>query len=167
MTEVTTQRHSCDEANAPKIAEWLRTRGGIVIWESVNLSNPGQTWTGPYRGPDGALATKPNWQCGETPARHITDPAEVDVVTAKEVKRFHVAVRRGSQGLSLKVSDGGSRRIRKEVDAAAEKSGKPAWYAFDYGEHDNCIIWVEDACVPLPEWLARQQPPPPSPTPAP
>ena len=35
-----------------------------------------------------------------------------------EVKRFHVAVRLGSQGFSLKVSDGGSRRIRREVAKA-------------------------------------------------
>ena len=149
-------RYSCDEANASKILDWLKTRGGILIWESVNLSNPGASWTSPATVEDGSPYPKPNWQCGNTPARHITDIADVDVTTAKEVKRFHVAVRMGSQGMSLKVTDGGTRRIRSEVEKAEEKHGKPAWYAFDYGDYNNAVILIEGDRVSLTEWEAKQ-----------
>ena len=140
-----------DQDDAGRIADWLENRGGIFIWESVNLSNPGASWTSPARTEAGDPVTKPNWQCANEPARHITDPAEVVVVTAVEVKRFHVAVRTGDQGFSLKVTDGGTRRIEAAVAKAKEESGKPAWYAFDYGDHDNAVILVEGDRVPLTE----------------
>lgn len=158
---LTTNRYQCDQGNVGQIEDWLKNRGGIVIWESINISNPGASWTGPYLGPDGVPATKPNWQCGDKPARHITDMADVDVVTSCEYKRFHVGVRMGRQGFSLKVTDAGSRRIRDEVAKAQEKTGKNAWHEFDYSatEFDprgkNAVIMVEGDCVPLTEWLER------------
>jgi len=157
----TMERYTCDEANAAKIAEWIRTRGGIMIWQSINLSNDA-SWTTPATHEDNSPATKPNWQSANEPKRHITDIADVDVTTAKEYKRFHVAVRMGDQGLSLKVTDSGSRRIRKEVAKAKEETGKDAWYEFDYGATEfnpqgkNCVIMVEDARITMTEWLAKQ-----------
>lgn len=36
-----TEPCTCDEKDAAKIYDWLLRRGGIYIWRSVNLSNPG------------------------------------------------------------------------------------------------------------------------------
>ena len=58
----------------------------------------------------------------------------------KEVKRFHVAVRLGSQGMSYKVTDGGTRRIRAEV----EKAGDGAYYTFDYDDYKNAAIMAPE-----------------------
>ena len=80
------------------------------------------------------------------------DIEEIEVATYKEVKRFHVATRVGDQGFSVKVSDGGTRRIHKEV----AKAGEGAFYEFDYGDYDNAVIVAPVAVVPLKEWADEQ-----------
>lgn len=151
------ERHTCHPENAAKFLDWFANRGGILIWPSVDFGSLGTSWTTPYRNADGTPVTKPTWKAANEPERHITDPAEVDVLTRREVKRFHVGVRMGSQGMSLKVTDAGSARIRKEMEKATEKYGKPAWYAFDYGDEKNAVIYVEGDRQPLPEWLAAHE----------
>lgn len=143
------ENHIVTEDNAEKILGWLRERGGIAIWRSVNLSNPGASWTSPAKAEDGTPTTKPRWQAANEPERIITDPAEVSVATDEEVKRFHIAVRYGSQGMSLKLTDGSSNRVRNAV----EKAGEGAWYEFDY-DSQEAVIYRQKALVPLLEWVA-------------
>lgn len=121
---------------AARFREWLRDRGGIAVWRSANLANPGASWSTPALQPDGTPTPRPTWEAEDRPSRIITDPAEVEVVEPKEVKRFYVAVRRGSQGLSLKLTDGASRKVR----AAVEKAGPEAWYSFDYFTQEAVIL---------------------------
>jgi len=117
--------------NADRFRDWLQNRGGLAIWRSVNLSNPGASWTTP------ALPTpKPTWEADSHPERIVTDPAEVEVVEPREVRRFHVAVRRGSQGFTLKLTDASTRKVR----AAVEKAGDEAWYVFDYSTQEAVIL---------------------------
>lgn len=142
----------CTAPNAPRFWDWICNRGGLAVWHSVNLSNPGASWTTPATAPDGTPTEKPTWQADNKPARIITDPDEVEVVISKEVKRFHVAVRMGTT-LNLVVSDGGTRRIRKEV----EKAGPGAWYEFDYLDYDNAVIYVSGEKMTLTEWAAREE----------
>lgn len=144
--------HIVNVENAAKIAEWLRTRGGIAVWRSINLSNPGASWTSPVLDAGGQLAGKPTWQAANTPERIIADPAEVIVATDKEVKRFRVGVRQSSNGMSFKVTDGGTNRIRREV----AKAGENAYHAFDYSTQE-AVILVPAEMVPLTEWLAKQE----------
>lgn len=139
--------HRIIAANAPLIKSWLAERGGVAVWSSVNLSNPGASWTTPVRASDGSLATKPTWQAGNAPSRIITDPAEIIVDEPQEVKRFRVAVRMGSQGTMLKVTDAGTRRIR----AAVVKAGEDAWYEFDYSTQE-AVIFRPGRSVPLAEY---------------
>ena len=147
----------CQNEDAGKIHDWLLHRGGIFIWRSVNLSNPGASWTSPAQDSDGRPITKPNWQCHSVAERHITDIADVMVATAKDVKRFHVATRMGGNGMSIKVTDGGTRKIRAEVEKAKEKFHKPAWYEFDFCAEKNAIILIEDTVVPLSDWVAKSK----------
>jgi hypothetical protein len=137
------------EENAQQILDWLRNRGGLAIWESINLSNPGMTWTTPALDVNGAPTLKPSWEASSTPVRYITSDAEVVVASDCEVKRFHVAIRMASNGLSFKVSDGGSRRIWREVS----KAGKGAYHQFSYDTQDAVILRPEKL-VPLTEWSA-------------
>lgn len=137
------------EGNAPQIADWFRTRGGICIWRSINLSNIGASWTTPLVGPDGQQPGRPNWQAEPAPSLIITDPAEVVVDTPLEVKRFHVAVRPGAQGLMLKLTDASSARLRREV----EKAGEGAWHEFDYMTQEAVIFQPAGKSVPLTEWM--------------
>ncbi len=145
--------HIVSVENAGKIAEWLRTRGGIAIWRSIDLGNSGKSWTCPVNDENGQLKGKPGWQSANMPERIITEPAEVVIETSREVKRFHVAVQRGGlMGMNLQVTSGGSRRIEKEV----AKAGENAHYEFDY-ETQEAVILVPAELVPLPEWLAKQE----------
>lgn len=147
--------HAIDTSDAATIADWLKNRGGILIWDSADLSDPGASWTTPALNADGTPVGKPTWKARDKPTRHITSPDDVEVVTPREIKRFHVGVR-PSSGLSLKVTDGGSRKIRNEVEKAAVKYGD-AWYEFDYESYDNAVIVVADRKVPLKEWINNAQ----------
>jgi len=143
-------KHTCTIENAPRFAEWIKTRGGVAVWRSVNLSNPGASWSTPALTVEGEPTPKPTWQADSQPESVFTDPADIGVSIDKEVKRFHVAVRPGSNGLSLKVSDGGSRRIRKEV----EKAGEGAYHVFDYYDYDNAVIMAPAGeSVSLKQWM--------------
>ena len=153
MSTTPIEKHVCNPQSAKQMLEWIKTRGGLALWRSINLSNPGETWTTPLNKADGTPMPKQSWEMANEPYRVITDPAEVEVHIPKEVKRFHVGVRMGSQGLSWKVTDGGSRRIEREVAKANEKYGD-AWYEFDYSTQD-AVILVPDARIPLEEFVAK------------
>jgi hypothetical protein len=133
-----------DECNAAIIWNWLQHRGGVRVWKSINLSNPGAEWMTP------ADKGKPTWEVSDE-STLLTDAKDFVVVTMKEVKRFRVGIRRGSSGLSLKVTDGGSRRIRREV----AKAGEGASYRFDYDEQ-SAVILVPEKTVTLVEFCAAQ-----------
>ena len=99
---------------------------------------------------------KPDEEAGlrmeEPPSLVITDPAEVIVDVPREVKRFRVAIKTGSQGLILKCSDAASRRIRREC----QKAGDDSWHEFDYGTQE-AIIFVPSESRPLPEYIAGKK----------
>lgn len=142
--------HRVDAENAAQIWDWFQTRGGLALWRSIDLSDPGKSWTCPLLDANGVKKSKPSWKADEDPYRIIKDPAEVLVETYKEVRRFRVAVRMGGQGLSLKLTDHASRKVREAV----EKAGPNATYAFDYMTQE-AVIFVPDTEVPLVEWAAK------------
>jgi len=129
--------------------DWLGYRGGVAVWKSIDLSHPELSWSTPAKREDGEPATKPTWRAADKPHRTITNPEEIVVVTRREVKRFRVAVRVG-HGLTINVTDAGSRRIRREV----EKAGDDASYEFDYFSQE-AIITVPDQKVPIAEYMTN------------
>jgi hypothetical protein len=54
---------------------------------------------------------------------------------AVEVKRFHIGVRLGSQGFIVKLTDGATRRVWKEI----AKAGEGSFCRFDYGTQEAVI----------------------------
>ena len=110
----TTVKHRILAENAHQIWQWFQERGGIAVWKSVDMSNPGRSWTTPIRDAEGKPMPKQDWRMEGTPSLTITDPAEVVVDVPKEIKRFRVAIKTGAQGMLLKCSDASSRRIRRE-----------------------------------------------------
>lgn len=138
----------CSPENVGRFFEWMENRGGIAVWNSANLNNPTATWCTPIQDENGNFNKKPNWQASEI-IRIITDINDIDVVTSKEIKRFHVATR--IKGLTSKVTGGGSRRIHAAV-AKAKKEYGDAWYEFDYYDYNNAVICVPGERTPLSEW---------------
>jgi hypothetical protein len=122
-----------------KFEEWIASRGGIQVWNNINLSNPGagETFT-PVLNPQGQTSCKPSWsvRAGEI----ITDLSRFRFVKSwTEVKRFRIGIRMGRQGLLIKVTDGGIRRI----DAALNKYPESR-YVFDYE--------TQEAVIQVPVW---------------
>lgn len=140
--------HTCTPENAQTFHHWITAWGGVAIWPSENLSDPGRSWSTPAKDPNGNPAPKPNWAAANQPERVITDLKDVDVITYKEFRRFRVGVRMGTQGLCLKVTDGGTRRIR----SALCRAGEGATYRFDY-ETQEAVIEVPDVIVPLDQFM--------------
>lgn len=150
MAETPKPKHVCSPEHAVKFKDWLKNRGGLALWQSINLSNPGQTWTSPVKDKEGNPVERPSWQSDHKPYRIITDIAEVEVVVPREVKRFQVGVEMGD-GLQLNCTDGATRRIRSAVD----KAGPEAWYTFDYFTQE-AIVLVPDKKIPLAEFEAAR-----------
>jgi hypothetical protein len=127
-----------------KFEQWIADRGGILVWPNENLSDPGK---GPMFTPattaDGEDGTKskPHWGVGKPIL--VKDIGEFEFQKIKELKRFHVAVRLGSQGMSYKLTEAAGRRLKKELAKATEKFGD-SWYEFDYCDEKNCVIMVPD-----------------------
>lgn len=141
-------KYQVEAHNTHKILDWIQNRCGIAIWESINLSNPAGSWTSPVRDANGVVSTKPNWQCSNTPERVITDIKDVEVITPREVGRFHVGVKRS--GMKVVLTDGASRKVR----AAVDKAGDNAWYGLDY-VNQEAVIYVPGEVVGLEEWAAQ------------
>jgi len=140
-------KHECAPENAAKMREWIRSRGGVAIWRSQNLSNPGASWSSPALTPEGTPYPKPSWQAENAPHRIITAAAEIEVITRKEVKRFRIAVRMGGSGLTMKLTDASTRKVR----AACDKLGPDSAYEFDYGSQE-AIITLPGERVSLADW---------------
>lgn len=134
--------------NADKVLDWMKNRGGVAVWRSVNLSNLGTSWTTPALTGEGKPSGKPSWQAANEPDKVIADPSRIAVVGEKVVRRFHVGTRMAGSGMALKVTDGGTRRIH----AAVAKAGPDAYYRFDYGSYENAVIVVPEFKCSLDKW---------------
>jgi hypothetical protein len=143
--------HDCREENAAKFLNWIRTRGGLALFNTLDLSNPGQSWTSPVRDPLGNVVSKPHAYANTAPYRTITSTDEVMVHLDKEVKRFHVAIRMGAQGLKIKLTDASTDRVNKAV----EKAGDGAYHLFDYDTQEAIIMAPEPGkSMSLTAWAA-------------
>jgi hypothetical protein len=137
--------------NAPKISLWLKKRGGVAVWQRINLLNLGSALV-PARTENGEPSQKPSWQYANAPERIVTDPADVVVFVPIEACRMHVVVRRSTNGLMLKLTDASSARVR----AMLEKLGEKSSYHFDYGEYKNCVFTVEGEEKTLREFMLKK-----------
>lgn len=137
--------------NAELMAKWIKDRGGVAQWDSVDLSDQDREWLTPALNSDGKPYPKPHWKCADRPTVIETNPKEIHLINPKEVKRFRIGVKMGDRGLSTKVTAGGTRRIR----AALEKYGDESWYGFDY-QTQEAVIYVPDKIITLKEYLERE-----------
>lgn len=165
VNSTTTAKYTVQEENAGKIANWLATRGGILIWQSRDLGDPGKSVTTPYLTADGKLTDSPHWKFGGTPDRHIKSSDDVDVGTSRIVETFKVKLK-GSRYGKITVNDAGTRKLESRLEHWRQETGKDAFYTFAStgtasGDivhamtvgSDEINIHIEDRVVPLEEWL--------------
>ena len=142
-----TDRLLCSPENAQRFYNWLQTRGGIAVWESVNLSNPGASWSAPVNDADGKPKGKPTWEAGDAPTRIVTDAAEIAVQVDKVVRVIPIFVRR--KGMHIVLTDACTRKVR---DAVA-KAGPGAYYLLD--SYEARIMAPDGEPIPLVDYLSR------------
>lgn len=138
-----------------KYRDWLTHRGGIAVWTSVNLSNPGQKWSTPAFSIDGTPTTKPNWQAGDTPIV-VTDPSQVGIYTETLFKDISVKLRFGSQGFMLKLSDASQRKVDRVLDACRAKHGN-AHYRTGGLVNPVVSVYYTDKIIPLSEYQETEK----------
>jgi hypothetical protein len=163
----TIEKHHVHVDNARKFADWLNTRGGILIWKSQDLGSAGRSVSTPARTLEGADYPSPGWQFTK-PDRLITDPAEVEVYTSKVVETFPIKLKQ--QGMKIVLTNASDRKVR----AALARHGDSAHYIFGAtgtsqgstphallsGGEDTVSICIDDTTIPLQEWLAKNPPAP-------
>lgn len=144
--------HIITAENAPHILEWMRTRGGVAIWRSLDLGNP-ESWTCPVNDEQGNVKGRPLGVTASKPERIITSTDDIVVHTVHEVARFHVAVCMGQQGLKVKLTDASTAGVKKALD----KAGPNAFHAFDYDAQDALIMAPDGNIVTLTQWAEANQ----------
>lgn len=117
------------QENAAVIKTWFEKRGGLRVWNSVSLSDPSKQWLTP-----GDVSHKPHWSCGSE-STLVTDPADVQVARFEEVKRIRVAIRPGRQGLTMKLTDGSTRKVERALAKYPDST-----YVFDYDTQEAVIL---------------------------
>ena len=169
LAETICKPHDCCAAAAPQLLDWLKTRGGLALWRTMDLALwrtmdlalwrtmdlrvTGRSWTCPMNDDRGNVKGRPYHDSETAPYRTITSTDDVLVSVDREVKRFHIGLhiglRMGSQGLCVKLTDGATRR----VNAAVEKAGLGAYHLFDYGVQDAVIMApIPGHTVTLTDW---------------
>lgn len=136
-----------DERHAVKVSRWIEQFCGCAVWGCLDLADPSRQFFTPARLTDGSLSGPPHWSAPKVPQRIVTDAAEVEVVTHREMKRIRIAIRTG-YGLGLRLTDAASARLRK----ALEEIGAGAVYVFQGNE---AILYAEVSRTPLPQWMAE------------
>ena len=124
--------------------DWIRNRGGVAVWNSQDLSDPGKSWSTPANAKDGTPTRRPHWAAGERPDEIHTDPGQIQVNHDREVKRFRIAIARGG-GFKMYLTSASSRKVR----AAVEKAGIGAHHVFD---GDEAVIMAPSKTETLAEW---------------
>lgn len=153
MSEIKHEPYETTPENAERIHLWLTTRGGIAHWGSVDLSDPGRSWTTPLLNADGTPKEKPHYAATSEPTSITTEVADVTVIVPVEVNRFRVAIRRGDNGFKLKLTDASSAKVRKAEEKARETAADGvAWHEFDYGTQE-AVIYVNGKKQPLADFL--------------
>lgn len=107
--------------SARKFAEWFRDRGGIAVWSSCDLSNPGKRLTTPAWWPAVIQRAKrsPHWSMGAEP-KVFTDPAKVLLIEYEDFCTFEIKLKRGS-GMNVVLSSKSDHKVRDMLCKAQVK----------------------------------------------
>lgn len=109
------------KADAPRIAGWLANRGGVAIWQSLDLSDAGARTFTP------ADASRPSWRYADKPVEIVTQASDIGVYQEKLYKAFPVSLRRSSNGMTMKLTDNSQRKLDKHMQDCREKHGDAFW----------------------------------------
>jgi len=154
--------HEVAEENAAKFAEWIASRGGLLIWESADLGDP-KSVTTPALTPAGAMTPSPHWKFPSPSFRASLE--QVTVFTTKVVSTFAVTLKQ-SQG-RLVLSCASNLKVESELTRLRE-SGHSPFYRFGatgtsngnpvhglmFGQ-DTVEICIDGERIPLAEWIRR------------
>lgn len=110
-------------ADAPRITDWIATRGGVAIWQSLDLAEAGQRTFTPALTADGKPTTAPNWRYNTKPVEIVTQPNDIGVYSEILFKAFPVSLRRSNNGLTLKLTDGSQHKLDKTMADCRKKHG--------------------------------------------
>ena len=146
--------HQCEARVAAQWTNWIASRGGIAVWQTLGPVYPPARCYWPLLPLDGVPYSAPRAHVGDHPVEIITDPARIEVVTYRAFERFVVGVRHGAQRLSLKVNEDGRRRIDEALERARREGHVDVMHEFDYQTHEATIL-VPVEVMPLQAFLAR------------
>lgn len=147
--------HECDEENAARFLDWIRNRGGVAFWKSVNLSNPGASWSAPALQADGQPATKPTWQAENAPSAIYRDASKIGVYTGKVVETLPAVLR--LKGMTAVLSKQTAKRLAAAL-RRVEKSHGSSFYRMGGLTDPAVYICTAGPMISLQEWADAKAP---------
>jgi len=110
-----------EQSELPRILDWIANRGGVAVWQNIDLRSAGSKSFTPARTTTGEPTTRPGWQFAAEPLEIITDPSGVTAYTEHLWKAFPVSLRRA--GMVMKLTDGAQRKLDREMNLCIEAHG--------------------------------------------
>lgn len=165
MTTEKQYKVECTEENAPKFLKWVRERGGVALWKSVNLSNPSASWTTPatirkgdcegQEGDEIIPYPKPNWQVGAPEV--ITDAKDIGVYADELYKAIPVALK--LSGMNYVLTDGSNRKVKKLLEDCKALHGDSHYKKGVLPDEDHSIgVYYTKSVISLEEWERSAKP---------
>ncbi len=154
---ITEKKHKleCGPDNARLLWSWIKNRGGVAKWSSINLSNPSGSWITPTLDKEGKPYGKPTWQAANDP-EIVTDPEDIGVYQAKLYKAFNVAVRWA--GLGTKLTDASQRKLDACLEKCKEEHRDSFYKRGVLAEGVNedrpsMGVFYTESIIPLSQWI--------------
>lgn len=125
-----------------KFENWIQYRGGVQVWKNQNLSNPnaGDMFTAALT-IEGQPTPCPHWSraAGEL-VKEIGGFRFVKEL--KEVQRCRIALRMGDSGLTIKLTDASSRRVRAICAEIKARTGEDPTFSWGGDDGKDCVFKV-------------------------
>jgi hypothetical protein len=111
--------------------EWIKSRGGVKVWQNVNLSNPdaGDHFT-PALTQEGQDFSKPHWSVAYKET--VNDISRFRFAKEKkEVKRVKISLDKRLHGFTIQLTSSSSNKFREACRKIKKQYGFAPMYHFE------------------------------------
>jgi hypothetical protein len=145
----------CTAENAARVRDWIHNRGGVVAWQSLDLSQPACCVIGPRFDDDGTELGSPGWRYGHPTL--ITNESDIGVHT--DIPYATVPIKLVRKGTRLVLSKASARELDRVCERCHDQHGDARYAQKTYDPLEALLdpepamlVSYSTGIVPLSEW---------------